>query len=139
MVRLARRKNRLHESVLRRACSRSDDNVWTCPVHHLGKWLMQQPHGSRLIAHVRADTARCTLKRRLQGLDVEHASEYVLHGFRRGHAMDIASASGDLRTILAAGEWSSPEFLKYFDVTEFEENVALQAHIDDSGESDGDV
>jgi hypothetical protein len=50
--------------------------------------------------------------------------------------MDIAAAGGDLQTILAAGQWSSPAFLKYLDVSELETQVALQAHLDDSDECD---
>ena len=50
--------------------------------------------------------------------------------------MDIAAAGGNLREILSAGEWSSPAFLRYLDWVELEKLVALQAHMDDSDESE---
>jgi hypothetical protein len=136
VLRLARRKNKQHGSVLRRACCCGHSNKWLCPVHTLGRWLSLQPPGARPFAGLRADTARQALKQRLGRASVEEASSYVLHDFRRGHAMDIAAAGGDLRAILAAGEWSSPAFLNYLDVSELEKQVALQAHLDDSDECD---
>ena len=136
VLRLARRKNRLHGSVLRRACCCGTGLVWSCPVHTLGKWLAKMPPGTKPFGLLSVDAARSELKRRLALLGVDHAGSYVLHDFRRGHAMDIAAAGGDLREILTAGEWSSPAFLKYLDGTEIEKLVALQAHLDDSGDSD---
>ena len=50
--------------------------------------------------------------------------------------MDLASAGGTLKTILAAGEWTSPAFLKYLDISELEEQAVLQAHVDDSDGSE---
>ena len=34
--------------------------------------------------------------------------------------------------ILAAGEWSSPAFLKYIDIHKLETKLVLQSHMDDS-------
>jgi hypothetical protein len=37
---------------------------------------------------------------------------------------------------LDAGEWLSPAFLKYLDVSQLEKNVVLQAHVDESDDDD---
>ena len=42
------------------------------------------------------------------------------------------SAGSPLWEILAAGEWSSPAFLKYMDIHQLEANMVLQSHMDDS-------
>ena len=136
VLRLAQRKNMQHGSFLRRACCCGPESKWLCPVHTLGRWLMRLPPGAQPFNGLRADSAGQSLKLRLEQLRVAQASSYVLHDFRRGHAMDIAAAGGDLKTILAAGQWSSPAFLKYLDVSELEKQVALQAHLDDSDECD---
>ena len=83
-----------------------------------------------------ADRARKELRRRLEVLAVVDFAAYSLHDFRRGHAQDITEAGGDLKEILAAGEWLSPAFLKYLDVAELEKQVVVQAHLDDSDEDD---
>ena len=137
VLRLARRKNKQHGSVLWRACCCAHSNKWwLCPVHTLGRWLSMQLHGARPFAGLRADTARQVLKQRLGRACVEEASSYVLHDFRRGHAMDIAAAGGDLRAILTAGRVVIACIPKLFGCIRIGEEVALQAHLDDSDECD---
>ena len=41
-----------------------------------------------------------------------------------------------MKTILDAGEWSSPAFLAYLEKEELEAEVVLQAHLDDSEDDD---
>ena len=135
MLRLARRKNRMRGSLLRRGCT-CPTNEWMCPVHELGAWLRQQGPGALPFRHLRADVAPSALRSRLEVLDVADAGSYSLHDFRRGHAQDLAVAGGDLRAILEAGEWSSPAFLKYLNVSELERQVVVQAHVDDSDEEE---
>ena len=135
VLKLARRKNKAHGSTLRRACA-CPASRWMCPVHTLGEWLGSQAAGTKPFAHLRADVARRQLRERLTWSGVKDAPAYSLHDFRRGHAMDLASAGGTLKTILAAGEWTSPAFLKYLDIAELEEQAVLQAHVDDSDGSE---
>jgi hypothetical protein len=137
VLKLARRKNKIHGSTLRRACS-CPASRWMCPVHVLGEWLSTREIGSQPFLHLRADVARSALRRRLGWLGVKEASAYSLHDFRRGHAHDLAAAGGSLQAILAAGEWTSPAFLKYLDTVQLEEQVVLQAHLDDAEGGSGD-
>ena len=55
------------------------------------------------------------VRRRMQ-LRVAKAGLYWLHDFRRGHAQDLADSGGNLREILAAGEWTTPRFAAYFNL-----------------------
>jgi hypothetical protein len=135
MLRLAKRKNRVHGLLLRRACT-CPANRWMCPVHVLGAWLSGQPSGARAFAHLSAGTARANLRRHIALLQVPKAEAHGLHDFRRCHAQDLADAGGELKVILEAGEWSSPAFLKYLDVAQLERDVVVHATMDDSGDSD---
>ena len=47
---------------------------------------------------------------------------------------ESGGSGGDLTQILDAGEWLSPAFLKYLDVSQLEKQVAVQAYLDDSDE-----
>ena len=49
------------------------------------------------------------------------------------------TSGAPLHTILAAGEWRSPAFLEYLDVHRLEEDVVVQAHIDESEEEEEEV
>ena len=135
VVRLAKRKNKGHGSVLRRACT-CELAAWRCPVHVLGAWLQALPCGSRPFVHMRADAARAALRARLASLGLADAAAYNLHDFRRGAAHDLAEAGGGLKQLLDAGEWLSPAFLKYLDTEQLEKRVAVQACIDDSDEEE---
>ena len=89
VVRVARRKNKPHGSVLRRACSCAGA-AWRCPVHVLGEWLQSLPCGSQPFLLLRADVAREGLRRRLGVSGFSDATAFNLHDFRRGHAHDLA-------------------------------------------------
>ena len=86
---------------------------------------------------MRADAARAALRARLASLGLADAAAYNLHDFRRGHAHDLAEAGGGLKQILDAGEWVSPAFLRYLDITQLEKRVAVQAHLDESDDDEG--
>ncbi len=51
----------------------------------------------------------------------------------------LQTSGAPLHTILAAGEWRSPAFLEYLDVHRLEEDVVVQAHIDESEEEEDEV
>jgi hypothetical protein len=89
VLRLAKRKNRVHGSTLRRACLCSTKQ-WLCPVHVLGTWLAAMPQGSRPFIHINAQAARQGLRKRLLHLGIADAAAYSLRDFRRGHAHDLA-------------------------------------------------
>ena len=111
VVRLARRKIKVHGSVLRRG-STCRGAAWMCPVHVLGAWLDVLPQGCQSFTAVRADVVRATMRQRLVELGVKGAREYGLQAFRRGHAQDMTVAGCGLKAILDAGGWVSPAFLK---------------------------
>ena len=127
VLRLARRKNRPHGSVLRRHCwcHQSTD---TCPVHVLGKWLDGHVAGARPFDALSAGVALPCLRRRLGLLGVAHPYAFKLHDFRRGHAQDMLEKGSKLRVILAAGEWTSSAFTAYLDTCDLESRAVLEAH-----------
>ena len=65
---------------------------------------------------------------------MQHLTRYGTHDIRRGHAKDLQMSGAPLAEILAAGQWRSPAFMKYFDQNELEQGVALEAAV----ESDDD-
>ena len=67
------------------------------------------------------------------------ASLYRTHDFRRGHARDLQASGASLVEILQAGQWKSPAFLNYLDVNSLESEAVLQAHLEESSDSDDDV
>ena len=91
----------------------------------------------------------CSTPAALQG--VKKSEAYRTHDLRRGHALDL-QLSGTWRTclpcfppatsccvagassweILAAGDWSSPAFMDYLDKWRLEQDVVMQAHLDES-------
>ena len=107
VLRLSKRKNKVHGSVLRRQCWCATRTPTTCPVHVLGPWLGQLQPGSRPFCDVAPVSARRDLKRRLRCVNVKEASKYWLHDLRRGHAQDLADSWGRLQEFLQAGEWSA--------------------------------
>ena len=76
------------------------------------------------------------LRRRLALLKTPFAQDYDTRCFRRGHAEEIARSTGNLRELLAAGEWSSKRFTEYLNLEELEDLVASRA--DGNGSSDED-
>ena len=68
-------------------------------------------------------------------------AEYSSKAFRRGHAQDLLASGVDIRSILAAGEWSSSAVFKYTEHgdAELEASIVLRTHMEESSESDGDM
>ena len=108
------------------------------PVHVLGAFFKCLPLCCRPFEHFRHGRALQTLRTYLANIGVAAAREYRTHDLRRGHARDLQSRGAGLLEILSAGEWRSPAFLKYLDMQELEKHAVLQAHLDDSSESDSD-
>ena len=130
-LKLARRKNKQFGSVLQRACWCARCTA-TCPVHALGAWFADLPVGTRPFADISAASSLSTLRFLLGQLGVKDAALYRTHDLRRGHALDLQQRGGTLREILQAGEWSSPAFLSYLDLTQLELGAVVEAHLAES-------
>ena len=130
-LKLARRKNKQFGSVLQRACWCARSTA-TCPVHALGAWFAGLPVGTRPFADISAGSSLSTLRFSLGQLGVRDAALYRTHDLRRGHALDLQQRGGTLREILQAGEWSSPAFLSYLDMTQLELGAVVEAHLAES-------
>jgi hypothetical protein len=137
VLKLRRRKNKPHGSVLRRPCSCKFVLACNCPVHGIGPWLKTLEPGSTPFAHISGAYALAELRRRLTLLGIPDAEKYVLQDFRKGHADDIRARGGTLREILEAGEWRSPAFLRYLDVNKMEADLFMIDHLEES-EADSD-
>ena len=136
VLKLERRKNRVHGSKLTRGCWCSTCKV-TCPLHCLGPWLLQMTAGHRPFGRMTGARATSQLRRRLALLHVPEADKFNLHGFRRGHAQDLLASGADLYTILRAGEWRSSAFVEYLEQAELESAAVMEAHLQVSSD-DGD-
>ena len=117
--------------MLQRAC-RCARCTKTCPVHALGAWFADLPVGTRPFADISAASSLSTLRFLLGQLGVKDAALYRAHDLRRGHALDLQQRGGTLREILQAGEWSSPAFLSYLDMTQREPGAVVEAHLAES-------
>jgi len=127
----------------------------TCPLHVLGPLLAESPVGHRPFSDVTAADALKTLRVMLVATGVPEGAAYRTHDLRRGHAKDLqlsgacggagtvvsmlpktgcACRGAPLYEILAAGQWASPAFLAYIDANRLEEDLVLQAHVDESDE-----
>ena len=107
-----------------------------CPVHVLGVWLSSFPVGTAPFATISAPRARAVLREHLGVLRVADALAHSLHDFRRGHARDLVGAGCTPKVLKERGDWVSPAFLKYLDISAMEAQVVLQAQIDDSEDED---
>ena len=95
--------------------------------------------GECLFQDITAAKALATLRLLLASVGVAQAGEYRTHDLRRGHALDLQLSGAPLYDILAAGDWKSPAFLQYLDRYQLEQDVVMQAHLDESdheGEDD---
>ena len=72
----------------------------------------------------------------LETLDVPEALHYRTHDLRRGHAEDLKLSGASLLEILRAGEWRSPVFLRYLDVSDLESAAVVAAHVNDESDED---
>ena len=135
VLQLSRRKNKASGSRLVRTCWCSEC-PHTCPVHVLGKFVSAKAPGSALFAGITATSALVELRRLLAIMGVDEAVLYRTHDLRRGHALDLQCSGAPLYQILEAGEWSSPAFLKYLDMNRLDTELVVQAHLDESDDSD---
>ena len=135
ILRLAKRKNKPHGSVLRRSCW-CDTKAALCPVHVLGAWVDSLDDRSTPFAGITAQAARKDLKKRLFQIGIDGASSYWLHDLRRGHAQDMVDSGGRLCEILKAGEWTSPAFTAYLDLEAVEMAGVVEAHLAESDDED---
>jgi len=77
-----------------------------------------------------------SLRAILKALDVEGWKWYRTHDLRRGHARDLQLSGANLFHILSAGEWKSPAFLAYLDLTQLEMGAVVEAHLAESSSED---
>ena len=136
LLRLRRRKNKPHGTVLIRECwcARSSS---TCPVRTMDALIDAMPVGHAPFHRVNADDVRVLLRCRLKQLHVACPSQYNTHDFRRGHARDLVnSRQSTLKDILMMGQWKSAALLKYLDEPSVEASAIVEAHI---AESDSDA
>ena len=139
VLELVTRKNKLRGSKLRRACwCKNGDSVAkaTCPMHVLAPVLKQIEVGAILFKGITAGSALATLRYVLGCLEVDNAEAYRTHDLRRGHARDLQQYGASLHEILEAGEWRSPAFLKYLDVSSLERDSVLEAHLNESSDDE---
>ncbi len=57
---------------------------------------------------------------------------YDTKAFRRGRAVYIQKGGGRLKEILEAGDWMPPACMHCLKVSELEQDVVLEAHIEES-------
>ena len=94
--------------------------------------------GHQPFCHIKPGIALKLLRVFLKYLKVPGARNYRTHDIRRGHAKDLQLSGATLGEILAAGEWSSPAFLKYLDMLELEAGVVMEAHVNESSSEEED-
>ena len=134
-LRLKRRKNKPNGSELWLSCWCSSCKV-TCPIHVLGHYVDSLPHGAAPFAGTSAGEALGLLRNRLETLGVPEALHYRTHDLRRGHAEDLKLSGSSLMEILRVGEWRSPAFLSYLNVSDLESAAVVAAHVNDESDED---
>ena len=113
------------------------------------RWASYEISSGHLVCSRAAGADHCSTPAALPG--VKESESYRTRDLRRGHALDL-QLSGTWRTclpcltpltsccvagaplweILAAGDWSSPAFMDYLDKWRLEQDVVMQAHLDES-------
>ena len=121
--------------MLRRSCWCQKSSI-TCPIHALGADLASCGHGDALFPGITAPKALSTLRSVLAALGIEQAADYKPQDFRGGHADDLRASGAPLRTILEAGGWRSPAFMKYLNLDQLESGMVVQAHLDEGSHDD---
>ena len=126
-----------------------------CPVHTLAPYYMSLGVGSKPYDGITGAQMLETLRTALEDRDVADARQYRCHDLRRGHADDLRKSGASLSTILQAGEWRSPAFLRrgqimtvlciighvlyvyfrYLNEEDLEADAILEAHLDESDEA----
>jgi hypothetical protein len=132
---LRTRKNKMLGSRLVRGCW-CRESATTCPVHVLGPIVSGTAEGQRLFGQVTAALALKTLRTLLDVVNVRGAAAYRTHDLRRGHALDLQQSGAPLWEILQAGEWRSPAFLQYLDLHRLDQDLVVQAHMDEDSDDD---
>ena len=135
VLKLLRRKNKPHGSVLWRACWCTTCKA-TCPVHVLGAYFQGLAFGAAPFVARTPNAALGSLRDMLSFLNVPDAMHFRTHDLRRGHAEDLKLSGANLFEILKAGEWRSPAFHKYLDVNELESAAVVEAHLEDESDED---
>ena len=136
VLRLRRRKNRLHGSVLKRSCWCANCRS-TCPVHSVWPFFRNFEVGTKPFSGISPGMALAGLRGLLNDLKVPQSGIYRTHDLRRGHARDMQKNGSTLCQILEAGQWKSPAFLTYLDVQALEHDAVVEAHLaESSGEEE---
>jgi len=130
-LRLLRRKNREHESVVKRTCwcDNNPAHACTCPVHVLGAYLAGVVPGCQPFGVWDKRSVLQKLRQRLHMIGVPEAAKFRTHDFRRGHARDMQVGGKNLYQILKAGDWKSLAYLAYMDKTELEHCAVAESHL----------
>ena len=134
-LKLAKRKNKLHGSLLQRGCLCHSCRL-TCPIHSLWPYFEDMQIGHKPFAKITPASALARLRCFLRELDVADAHKYRTHDWRRGHAKDMQMNGSTLYQILMAGEWRSPSFMSYMDLMELEMGATMEAHMAESSSED---
>jgi hypothetical protein len=132
---LRTRKNKRLGSRLVRGCW-CRESATTCPVHVLGPLVQSTAEGQPLFGQITAALALKTLRVLLEALKVRGAAAYRTHDLRRGHALDLQQSGAPLWEILQAGEWRSPALLQYLDLNRLDQDLVVQAHLDEDSVED---
>ena len=134
VLRLHRRKNKPHGSMLRRSCTCAC-HPRICPVHVLWHgFLRPLPFGSKPWAEHTSSSANAALRVALSKLAVPRADLYRCHDLRRGHARDLFDSGTPLEDILRHGEWRGKSVRKYLDECDLEQQVVLEAAMESEDE-----
>ena len=104
----------------------------------LGSYLSEREEGFRPFAQYTPASALRLLRSLLSDLGEADCEKCRTHDFRRGHARDLQERGASLAEILRAGEWRSPAFLSYLDVHELERGAVVEAHLEESSDSESD-
>ena len=109
ILRLARRKNKFHGSVLQRACLCSADPSM-CP--HLAA-ERSLASGRRFLVEENYPQFLKSLRAVAKAVGFPEAERLGTQAFRRGAARDIVANGGSVDTLLLAGEWCSSAWSEY--------------------------
>ena len=134
VLRLLRRKNKPHGSVLKRGCT-CESQPRICPVHVLWHgFLHSLPIGTKPWSGHTSASANEALRDSLLTLAVPQADLYRCHDLRRGHARDLFDSGTPLEDILRHGEWRGKSVRKYLDECDLEQQVVLEAALESEDE-----
>ena len=113
-VRLQRRKNRSHGSLLTRRCRCSTLASDVC-VYHRALFFLQRFTVGDCLFDFNHQKFLKDVRRFSVILGMPHASDITFKSFRAGKATQLAAQGVSLGDIVNAGEWKSNAFLRYVD------------------------